>query len=138
MLDVCTTPLSLFSILPARVGLLLRSHSLAPPPFSSSYILQLHLVVAGREGDRESSADKVMVRNVEDRLAQLEVNGNSIGGTGRSTDNYIYIQPQSVGMESSVPVATSEQWQTEILDDPKVCILSTERAKCANVVEESC
>ena len=56
----------------------------------------------------------MVIRNVEDQMAQLEVNGQG------SKENYVYVDSQSEGMGAPIPVASSEQWQEEILKDPKV------------------
>ncbi len=52
---------------------------------------------------------------IEDRLADLEVNGKH-----DSNENYVYVSPQKKGMDAQISISATEQWENELVADPKV------------------
>ena len=54
----------------------------------------------------------MVTRSLEETLGTLEVNG--------SEKNYVYVDSKSKGFGPSVPIASTEEWQEQVLKDPKV------------------
>ncbi len=57
----------------------------------------------------------MVTKNVEDKMADLEVNGNK-----DSNKNYVHVSAQHAGMDAPIDIATTEQWEDELTADPKV------------------
>ena len=65
---------------------------------------------------KSSAPAKTMAtKNVEDTLDELELNGNH-----EPKDNYIYIKTPNKGMDATINVEATEQWEKELMADPKV------------------
>ena len=62
-----------------------------------------------------SRSNTMVTKNIEDKLEGLEVNGKH-----DSNETYIYVQSQDKGMDTTISVSATEQWEHELLQDPKV------------------
>ena len=56
----------------------------------------------------------MVTKNLEAKLEDLEVNGKQ-----GSDDNYVYVRPKNEGMDDTISLASTEQWEKELIADPK-------------------
>ena len=56
----------------------------------------------------------MVTKEIENKLEGLDVNGNH-----SPSDNYVYVQSQSKGMDATISVNATEQWERELMADPK-------------------
>ncbi len=57
----------------------------------------------------------MVTKNIEARLEDREV-----GGMHDSSDNYVHVRPQNARMDAAINVTAIEQWEKELMGDPKV------------------
>ena len=63
----------------------------------------------------------MVIKSVEQKMSALEVSGGRSSGVREdSSENYVYLEKESKGMGSEIPIVASQAWQEEIMKDPKV------------------
>lgn len=58
----------------------------------------------------------MITKPIEDQVESLSVNGNQ----HESQENYVYVPSHSAGMDAEISIKAAEQWELELLADPKV------------------